>query len=318
MSPSFRSMRDRMVNRLFGLSIRDSFAGVQQSLDRLESHNLQLQDQYSALRMQYVALEDCLAFQDRRLRAQLEHIKQERDDIPSLKSQLEVVRRSPAYGAVFQESEPLVTVRIPAYQKTAELIDVAIASVLRQTYDRFEIVVVNDGPNDMTRKAIDGLGDSRIRYVEFPEHNKYPEDAHFRWMVAGSPGMNLGADMAEGSWIAPLDDDDEFTEDHLEKLVGLALENKAELAYGALTQKHLTHNTENLIWSYPPAINRFSFMGAIYMKPLSFFRYDQQSWIVDEPGDWNLIRRMTLAGVRMATTQDVVGTMYSVSYTHKS
>jgi glycosyltransferase involved in cell wall biosynthesis len=201
--------------------------------------------------------------------------------------------------------------------KTDELLDVAIASVLKQTYQRLEIIVVNDGPNRATRDAISKLNDSRIRYVEFREQQRYPDDPHLRWMVAGSPGMNRGAEMASGSWIAPLDDDDEFTADHVEKLVALALREKAELAYGALIQKHLTHNTENLIWSDPPAINQFSFMGALYMKPLNFFKYDQQSWIVDEPADWNLIRRMSAAGVQMACTADIVGTMYSVSYTEK-
>jgi len=311
-------MRDSAVNRLLGLSLRDSLTGVQGSLERIECQNLELREQYSALRNEYSAFEERLAFQDRRIRAQLEQAKQERDNIPSLKAQLEAARQTAEYGAVFREKEPLVTVRIPAFKKTTELMDVAIASVLKQTYDRFEIIVVNDGPNESTRKAIEGLNESRIRYVEFPEQNKYPDDPHLRWMVAGSPGMNLGAEMAQGSWIAPLDDDDEFTADHVEKLLALALDQEAELAYGALTQKHLTHGTENRIWSYPPAISQFSFMGAIYMKPLNFFRYDQQSWIVDEPGDWNLIRRMTLAGVRMAATEDIVGTMYSVSYTHKS
>lgn len=249
--------------------------------------------------------------------AQQAHVRSQRDDIAGLKFKLEAARRSAQYEAVFAESEPLITVRMPAYKKTEELIDVAIASVLRQTYDRFEIVVVNDGPNQKTREAIEKLGDSRITYFEFPAQSSYPEDLHHRWMVAGSPGMNRGAEMARGSWIAPLDDDDEFTPDHLEKLLKLALDERAELAYGALIQQHLTHGTENLIWSYPPAISQFSFMGAIYMKPLDFFRYDEQSWIVEEPGDWNLIRRMNLAGVRMAATKDIVGTMYSVSYTEK-
>jgi hypothetical protein len=58
-------------------------------------------------------------------------------------------------------------------------------------------------------------------------------------------------------------------------------------------------------------------MGAIYMKPLNFLRYDEASWMVREPGDWNLIRRMSAAGVRMTAIHDVVGTMYSVSYDAK-
>lgn len=273
--------------------------------------------QNDLLRSRIGQIEACIAANQRLLLAQQAHVKEQRDDIAGLQRKLDAVRQSPEYGAVFRDAEPLITVRMTGYKKTDELIDVAIASVMKQTYERFEIVVVNDGPNERTRDALAKLGDPRITYYEFPQQNVYPEDAHLRWMVAGSPGMNLGADMARGSWIAPLDDDDEFTPDHLEKLLTLALDERAELAYGALVQQHLTHKTENLIWSYPPAISQFSFMGALYMKPLSFFRYDEQSWIVDEPGDWNLIRRMNLAGVRMAATKDIVGTMYSVSYTEK-
>lgn len=254
----------------------------------------------------------------RQINIGLEYTKHQRDDISGFRRQLEEVRKSEAYQRVFDEPEPLVTVRIASVKGAEFLIDIALKSVLNQTYDRFEVVVVNDGPNDATRKAIDALGDSRIRYVEFPERQTYPDDPYSRWMVAGAPGMNLGADLASGLWIAPLDDDDEFTPDHLEKLIGLALTQQVELSYGALIMKQAVGNTEHLIWSSPPALNEFSFQGALYMKALNFFKYDERSWAVNEPADWNLMRRMMASGVSYATTTDVVGTMHSVPYTLKT
>ena len=197
--------------------------------------------------------------------------------------------------------------------------DIAIASVLSQTYPHFELVVVNDGPNAQTRQAVTGLGDPRVRYEEFPGRKPYPADSHFRWMVAGSPGMNRGAELARGTWIAPLDEDDSFTPDHLEKLVDLAIKEQVELAYGALIQRNLINKTESRIWSFPPSMSAFSFQGAIYLRQLHpLFRYDEASWVVGEPGDWNLVRRMTAAGVRMAAVDDIVGVMNQVPYTHKS
>lgn len=254
----------------------------------------------------------------RRTAVQIEAVRHERDDAQGLKSGLKALRESPEHAAALAQREPLVSVRIAAYENTEALIDVAIASVLRQTYSRVELIVVNDGPNDTTRRAIENLDDARIRYYEFPERNLYPQDSHFRWMVAGAPGMNRGADLASGTWIAPLDDDDEFTDDHIEKLVALATREQVELAYGALLQRNRVNGDEHHIFSSPPEISQFSFQGAIYLARLrDVFRYDEQSWVVGEPGDWNLIRRMKLAGVTMASTPDVVAYMNQVPYTHK-
>jgi len=236
------------------------------------------------------------------------------DESDIARSGLEQLRGSEAYAEAFSDPNPLVTVRIASYRKTRELIEVAIASVLRQTHQNFEIVVVNDGPNRETRAAIEKLGDHRIRYTEFAERAAYPRHPHLRWMVAGSPGMNAGVQMARGSWIAPLDDDDEFTPDHIEKLLRLAQDNRAELAYGALHRIDVDTGEEQVIFSSPPAISQFSFQGSLYMTALSFMSYDTQSWRMREPGDWNLIRRMTEAGVKFASTRDVVGTVYSSVY----
>jgi hypothetical protein len=314
MSGRLDNVRVTVLSRLLGYNPADAAKGLQESASRIEQRGIHSEALEQQILGRVSALEEELRSH---VKAMSAHVREQRDDVPRLKAQLDGVRASPGYAAVLADREPLVTVRMAAWRKTEELMDVAIASVLKQTYERFEIVVVNDGPNETTRDAIAKLGDARIRYVEFPEQKTYPSDPHKKWMVAGSPGMNRGAELARGSWIAPLDDDDEFSPDHIEKLVGLALNEQAELAYGALLQKHLTHGTEHLIWSYPPAISQFSFMGAIYMKHLDFFRYDEQSWIVGEPGDWNLIRRMKAADVKMASTKDIVGTMYSVSYTHK-
>jgi len=310
MTSKARHFADNVTRRVNGFDLRDTVNGMRESLDRIEDNQNILLDALGRLELE-------VAESRRLLQREYDIRKFERDDIAGLRATLARVRAGAEYGAVFEDATPLVTVRIPAYRKTEELMDRAIASVLRQTYDRFEVIVVNDGPNAETAAAIAKLGDGRVRYVEFAEQHWYPEDPHSRWMVAGSPGMNHGANLASGKWIAPLDDDDEFSDDHIEKLLSVALEQRAELAYGALLQKQLTHGVENIIWSSPPAISQFSFMGALYMKPLNFFQYDQQSWMVGEPGDWNLIRRMSAAGVRMSAISDVVGTMYSVSYTDK-
>ncbi len=250
------------------------------------------------------------------LRAEMEvqAVRTQRDDTHGLEQQLATLRSSADYERSWDNERPLVSVRIATYDRTDALIDVAIESVLRQTYDNIEIVVVNDGPNAVTRTAIEALGESKIRFSELPKRGLYPVDAHLRWMVAGAPAMNEAARLARGDWIAPLDDDDEFAADHIEKLVALACAERAEFAYGALIQRDMVEGVDRVVYSDPPRIGAFSFQSTLYLSGLRFFEYDVESWRVGEPADWNLARRMVGAGVRMVSTDEVHAFMNSTRF----
>jgi hypothetical protein len=319
MTPPAGAWRNRLVNAALGVDLQNLLLGFQQSLARSESGDQLQATAITSLDSRCRDLEIKLAESQAALDRLLARSSVDRDDIGGARKRLEALRSTQGYERAMADPEPLVTVRIASYQRTDELMDVAIASVLAQTYARLEIIVVNDGPNEKTRSAVTGLGDPRIQYHEFSRRNVYPADAHSRWMVAGSPGMNRGAALAAGTWLAPLDDDDAFTADHVEKLLRLAQTSEVELAYGALVQRNMINETDARIWSFPPAISQFSFQSSIYLQALSnVFEYDEASWVVPEPGDWNLIRRMTAAGVLMAATEDVVGTMFQIPYTHKA
>ena len=269
------------------------------------------------MRVRWSQDDELMQFLVRRARADIESERIRRDKFDETRSELQQLRQRDDYKLAWEDPDPLVTVRIASYQNTAALMERAIASVLRQTHQNFEIIVVNDGPNPATRSALLELADPRIRYEEFAERSRYPEDAHLRWMVAGSPGMNRGAELACGQWIAPLDDDDEFTEDHIEKLIRLARETRAEFAYGAIDQ-HRTHKGERLrIFSDPPVAGQISMQAALYHSGLRFMRYDEESWRADEPGDWNLIRRMLEAGVKMVATEDYVTKVHMMHFSEK-
>ena len=228
------------------------------------------------------------------------------------------MRALAGYERAFEEENPLVTVRIASYRRTRELLEVALPSVLSQTHQNLEIIIVNDGPNAETAAAVAAIGDQRVAYSEFPRRSAYPRRPQHRWYVAGSPGMNEGIRRATGSWIAALDDDDEFTVDHVQRLLALARETRAELVYGALTQNDLGSSTSVHIFSDPPQRGGFSFQGALVHGMLSFFRFDPTSWRLGEPGDWNLARRMLAAGVRTGAVDEVVGTLHRVPYTQRT
>ena len=103
-----------------------------------------------------------------------------------------------------------VSVIIPTYSRTASLCR-AIDSVLAQTYRDWELIVVDDGcPTDSISKVVSGYvaRDPRIRYVQQPNGGSYR-------------ARNAGIAQATGTYIAFLDDDDEWTSEKLKTQVSL-------------------------------------------------------------------------------------------------
>ena len=93
--------------------------------------------------------------------------------------------------------KPLVSVIMPTFNR-ARLLERAIQSVLNQTYDRFEIIVVDDASRDNTSDVVKSIRDERVRYIRH-EMNR-----------GGSAARNTGIAAARGKYIAFLDDDDEW------------------------------------------------------------------------------------------------------------
>lgn len=309
--------RDRAINTITGVGLRDSILGIQNQLDAISRELGDRSDIASGLEQQLFQIQQELVQLKRQSEARIETIRIQQDDTPERITDLERIRSSKNYEDFFTQKEPLISVRIATHQQREDLIDVAISSVLQQTYENFEIVVVSDGENEWVASQLKKLANPKIRFFQNIPKGKYPEDRYLRWMVAGAPVADRGAKEARGSWIAPLDDDDKFLPNHLEILLKLAQEERAELAYSAVLQKQLTWKTESVIFSNPPALNGFSFLGSLYLKSLDCFKYNSQSWMLDEPADWNLIRRMSQSGVRMASTPEVTAVMFSVSASDK-
>lgn len=232
------------------------------------------------------------------------------DDIPALRRHLRLTRESPEYQRAFEDPEPLVSVRIATYNHADLLIERAIESVLKQSYERLEILVVGDGCTDETGDRLAQVGDPRIRFINLPFRWPYPSNERHRWLIAGSPAMNVGAHLARGAWIAPLDDDDEFTPDHVELLLNAARESSFEMTYGQIKINSPDGSRNEQICVYPPTYEHFGFQAALYLGPLRFFEYNTTAWMLDESGDWNLCRRMLEAGVRIGFVDRVVTEYY--------
>src|SRR3989339_706645 len=97
---------------------------------------------------------------------------------------------------------PKVSVVIPAYNRE-ELLPETIESVLAQTFQDFEIIVVDDGSTDNTREVISA----------FPVRYYYQENQGV------SAALNKGAELSRGEYLAFLGSDDIWLRDTLEKQV---------------------------------------------------------------------------------------------------
>ncbi|MCK4792141.1 MAG: glycosyltransferase family 2 protein [Desulfobacteraceae bacterium] len=100
----------------------------------------------------------------------------------------------------------LVSVIIPTYNR-AHLIRRAIESVLNQTCQDFEIIVIDDGSIDDTKEVIESFNDERILYIR---HNRNK---------GGAAARNTGIQAAKGEYIAFQDSDDEWLPEKLEKQI---------------------------------------------------------------------------------------------------
>jgi len=103
---------------------------------------------------------------------------------------------------------PKVSVLIPTYNREKFLSE-AIESVLNQTYQDYELLIVDDGSTDNTKKLVEGYQErfgGRLRYI-YKEHTNLP---HTR---------NTALKEAKGKYVAWLDSDDVFYPTKLEKQV---------------------------------------------------------------------------------------------------
>ncbi|OYD97817.1 hypothetical protein CDG76_02975 [Nostoc sp. 'Peltigera membranacea cyanobiont' 210A] len=119
---------------------------------------------------------------------------------------------------------PLVSVIISCYN-LAEFLPETVASVIAQTYENWEIIIVNDGSKDNTsevaQQLISTYFNKKIRLVE--KANGGPASAR-----------NTGIKVSNGEYILPLDADDKLSSTGIENLLSVALDQDSPcVAFGS-------------------------------------------------------------------------------------
>lgn len=114
--------------------------------------------------------------------------------------------------------EGLVSVIMPSWN-TERFIAQSIESVIRQTYENWELVIVDDCSTDNTEEVVKGFKDPRIKYFKNEKNS------------GAALTRNRALREAQGEWVAFLDSDDLWAPEKLEKMLGFMTEHSYAFAY---------------------------------------------------------------------------------------
>ena len=158
-----------------------------------------------------------------------------------------------------------ISIIIPVYN-TAEFLPKCLESVLDQTFQSFELILVDDGSTDASYEIMRQYAHIAQNISIFHQDNK-----------GVSAARNLGLQNATGKWIAFLDSDDWLNRDYLEKLwtdiedvnfvlCGMNLIDRNEISRPAMLRTKPTPYVENDVYKLSEiynSLNMFAFCGPV-------------------------------------------------------
>lgn len=117
------------------------------------------------------------------------------------------------------KNKPLVSIIIPTYNR-AELISETIQSILNQSYNNFELLIISDASTDKSDEVIMSFEDDRIIFIKMNKNSGRP-----------AVPRNIGIDRAKGEYIAFCDDDDLWETNKLEIQIGEMIEHDLDMTF---------------------------------------------------------------------------------------
>ncbi len=193
------------------------------------------------------------------------------------------------------KSTPKFSILLPTHNR-ADVLPFAIHSVLAQSVNDFELLVVGDGCTDNTAEVVAGFEDPRIRWFDLPKA------AYF-----GYANRNVALRQARGSLIAFMAHDDLWLPDHLE-ILGEAFEDKkVELAYsrptwvdpdGSLVPGTFDLRENTTLNSFLDRKRNGIPAGCVVHRQICFDKYGYWDEKMAKCGDWDLWSRIIEGGER--------------------
>ena len=121
----------------------------------------------------------------------------------------------------YNKNGPVVTVILPTFNRP-QYFNKALSSVLRQSYENIQVIVINDGGTDVS-DIVDSFADTRIVFINRKQNR------------GKACSLNEAFEYVQGKYISYLDDDDLYYPNHVEILVD-TLENRTDcgVAYSDL------------------------------------------------------------------------------------
>lgn len=148
---------------------------------------------------------------------------------------------------IMPEHEDLVSIIMPSYN-TEKYIAKSIKSVLTQTYQNWELLIVDDCSTDNTDKVVEPyLADSRIRFFRNEQNS------------GAAVSRNRALREAKGRWIAFLDSDDLWKPEKLHRQINFMQENAYHFSYTNYSEIDEIGNETGITVTGPRKITRRCF-----------------------------------------------------------
>lgn len=187
---------------------------------------------------------------------------------------------------------PRVTVLLPTFNAARYLAE-AVAGILSQSFQDFELLVLDDGSEDDTPRVLGRFSDPRLRIVEFSRN---------RGHIAA---LNDGLELARGELIARQDADDRSAPDRLAQQVA-AMDAEPEIVLLGTAYRIIDHSGRSIGYGAPPEHDvdirwQLSFQNAFAHSTVMFrreallanhLRYEQHWYPAEDYRLWTQLSRV--------------------------
>lgn len=117
-----------------------------------------------------------------------------------------------------EQTKPLVTIVLPTRNR-AELLPHALRSILGQTYENLELIIVDDCSSDDTARVVESFKDTRIKYTKNATNVGLPNS------------LNIGFSLSTGRYLTWTSDDNMYAETAIKKMANLLQARNCDFVY---------------------------------------------------------------------------------------
>ncbi|MBZ5586658.1 MAG: glycosyltransferase family 2 protein [Acidobacteriia bacterium] len=190
-------------------------------------------------------------------------------------------------------SEPHVTVMIPVRNEERH-VGSAVESILRQSYHRVEVLVIDDRSEDNTVKVCRSFADPRLHVYTKTSEPRGP-----------AVSRNIAIEMASGEYLANQDADDWSEPTRIEKQLTAALQAPGRRIVGCHVKeilgarthiRQLPERNADIVSGFNRIMNRATFVAGAMLAPRAILRDIRYRPVFKYQHDWDLLLRLAESG----------------------